>query len=248
MTTWAQPISENGKVIGIASVTADVTDRQRRERDLLEAVTREQQRFGRDLHDGLGQELTGAALLVRSLVNRAAREAPEFAPALEEVLDHLKAALSTSRAVALGVSPVGREQGGLVQALNRLLENWQGKDDLTIAGHIDAADSPNLDPLLADNLYRIAQEALTNVARHSDARHATLEFRQTKKGFRLLISDDGCGMALGTEQREGFGLKSIRGRAELVGAQLRIDTQDGKGTSIECLRDWTHERANVAAG
>jgi len=246
LTTWAQPISEGGKVVGIASVTADVTDRQHRERDLLEAVTREQQRFGRDLHDGLGQELTGATLLVRSLVTRAATEAPGLAPALEEVLGHLKTALNSSRAVARGVSPVGREQGGLVHALRRLVDSWQGMDGLQIDGQIDEEDAPQLDPLLADNLYRIAQEALTNVARHSVARHATVKYRQSEDGFRLVIADDGIGMPPGAEHGEGFGHKSMRGRAELVGAKLRIDSQIGKGTSIECFRDWNHGRPSVA--
>ena len=80
LATWAQPIIEAERVVGIASVTADVSERQTRERELLAAINQEQRRFGRDLHDGLGQELTGIALLLRSLSSRAATRHVRWPP------------------------------------------------------------------------------------------------------------------------------------------------------------------------
>ena len=98
----------------------DATARRQLEREVLEASNREQQRIGNDLHDGLGQELTGIALLLRGLENRAEREAPELSPAIEEVALLVNDAIFTTRALARGLSPVTFDRGGLALALEEL--------------------------------------------------------------------------------------------------------------------------------
>jgi signal transduction histidine kinase len=238
LTTWAQPIMESGRIVGIASVTADVSERQNRERDVLAAINREQSRFGRDLHDGLGQELTGIALLVRSLCNRAGKEAPALVEGLEEVSNHVTTAIATTRTVARGVSPVGREHGGLAHALQDLARRWQETRRANVRCRVVVSDARELEPMLADNFYRIAQEALTNAMQHSGAREILIELRQSARRLRLTVKDDGCGIPPAADRGSGLGLNIMRGRAELAGAQLKVEACSEGGTRLECQYKW----------
>ena len=234
LATWAQPIIEADAVVGIASVTADVSERQNRERELLTAINREQRRFGRDLHDGLGQELTGIALLLRSLSSRAATEAPALVAGLEEVLTHVTTAIRTTRAVARGVSPVSREQGGLAHALRELTRHWREAQSVNVQCRVEESDSSELEPMLADNFYHIAQEALTNAVQHSGAGQIVMELQRSRRRLRLIVADNGCGFPPAAEHGNRLGLKIMRARAELAGAQLKIETQGSGGTRLEC--------------
>jgi PAS domain S-box-containing protein len=238
LATWARPIIEAHRVVGIASVTADVSERQDRERELLAAINREQRRFGRDLHDGLGQELTGIALLLKTLSSRADKEAPGLVGGLEEVLRHVTTAIATTRSVARGISPVAHEQGGLVHALNDLVHRWRKTQCISIKCDIKLSYVREVEPMLADNFYHIAQEAITNAIQHSGANEILLELRQTRQGLRLTITDDGRGLAPGAERGTGLGLKIMRGRAELAGAQLTIGAASKGGTRLECAYAW----------
>jgi PAS domain S-box-containing protein len=238
IAAWANPLVENGKVVGIAAVILDVSERRNRERDLLDAVTAEQRRFAHDLHDGLGQELTGIALLLKTLSRRAAAEAPTLVAGLEEVLDYANGAIATSRAVARGVSPVGREHGGLEEALHQLAMRVERQGGPALDYRASGRDGGELDPLLADNLYRIAQEAITNALRHSGATHVTLRLERTLTRLRLAVEDDGGGIPAGADERGGLGLRIMRARAELVGARLVVSGLAPHGTRVECTRDW----------
>ncbi|HEY2678312.1 MAG TPA: PAS domain-containing protein [Steroidobacteraceae bacterium] len=239
LATWARPIMEDDRVVGIASATADVSERQGRERQLLAAINREQRRFGRDLHDGLGQELTGIALLVKSLSNRAEKESPALAAALEEILSHVTTAITTTRAVARGVSPVGREQGGLAHALQDLARQWRETRGANIKCRVEISHARELEPMLADNFYRIAQEALTNAMQHSGASEILMELRHSERRLSLTVTDDGRGITPAADRGGGLGLHIMRGRAELAGAQLKVGTCEGSGgTRIECHYIW----------
>ncbi len=239
--TWATPTFQDGRISGIASVSVDLSERRTRERDLLEAVTREQRRFGHDLHDGLGQELTGIALLVKTLVKRAERESPALCEGLIEVLDYVTGAIATSREVARGASPVGREHGGLGRALVELAGRWPTDGELSVACRVHPRAGELLEPLIAENLYRIAQEALSNAVRHSGAHRVKITLEDTVEGagsgVRLIVEDDGRGMRASEMLAEGLGLKIMRARAELIGAVLRVGARSPAGTRVECLCD-----------
>ena len=239
--TWATPTLRDGKVTGIASVSVDLSERRTRERDLLEAVTREQRRFWHDLHDGLGQELTGIALLVKTLVKRAERDAPDLCEGLNEVLNYVTGAIATSREVARGASPVGREHGGLGRALAELAGHWPTDGELEIACRVDPTAGESLEPLIAENIYRIAQESISNAVRHSGARRVELTLEQLTSGaaigVRLIVEDDGGGIRASEILVEGLGLKIMRARAELIGAVLMISGRAPQGTRVECLCD-----------
>lgn len=246
--TWATPILAEDRVTGIASVSVDLSERRSRERDLLEAVTREQRRFGHDLHDGLGQELTGIALLLKTLVKRAASDAPGLQAGLVEVLDYVTGAIATSREVARGASPVGREHGGLARALVDLGRRWPVSGELRVECRVDARAGDNVEPLVAENIYRIAQESLSNAVRHSGARHIVLTLERAGPGLdgalRLIVEDDGRGIRADEALGDGLGLKIMRARAELIGAVLRVGGRAPRGTRIECTCE---RRSNTPA-
>ena len=235
--TWATRIVQDERVTGVASVSVDLSERRTRERDLLEAVTREQRRFGQDLHDGLGQELTGIALLVKTLVRRAEKEAPALCAELVEVLDYVNGAIASSREVARGASPVGREHGGLGRALLELARRWPTEGELRVRCSVDTRAGDALEPLVAENLYRIAQEAVSNAVRHSGARRIELVLAHgtSSDGVRLTVEDDGGGIRADQMLVDGLGLKIMRARAELVGAVLRVGGRSPHGIRIECV-------------
>ena len=149
----------------------DATARRQLEREVLEVSNREQQRIGNDLHDGLGQELTGIALLLRGLENRTEREAPALSPAIEEVALLVNDAIFTTRALARGLSPVTFDRGGLAFALEELARR------LSATFHIDVRCEADHNLERAISLQRAGccsgahQEAVpTRPARRSGAR------------------------------------------------------------------------------
>ena len=147
----------------------DATARRQLEREVLEVSNREQQRIGNDLHDGLGQELTGIALLLRGLESRAEREAPALSPSIEEVALLVNDAIFTTRALARGLSPVTFDRGGLALALEELARRLSAMFHIDVRCVADAALDHGLESVNALHLYRIAQEAVTNAAQHGHA-------------------------------------------------------------------------------
>jgi PAS domain S-box-containing protein len=245
---WANPVLEAGAVAGIAIVVLDVSERRNRERELLAAVAAEQRRFAQDLHDGLGQELTGIALLLKTLARRVEREAPALTGPVAEVLEYVNGAIATSREVARGVSPVGREHGGLARALEYLTARLNRPGGPRIVCRVRGGDLGELEPLLAENLFRIAQEAVTNALRHSGAGRITVGLERFPERVRLTVEDDGCGLGSTDANGGGLGLRIMRSRAELVHAQLLIAPVSPHGTRVECSRDLLPGAGAGAAG
>ena len=147
----------------------DATARRQLEREVLEASNREQQRIGNDLHDGLGQELTGIALLLRGLENRAERDAPGLSSAIEEIALLVNDAIFTARALARGLSPVTFDRGGLALALEELARRLSAMFRINVRCEADDSLERGLESVNALHLYRIAQEAVTNAAQHGAA-------------------------------------------------------------------------------
>jgi signal transduction histidine kinase len=231
LTTWAQPILEAGRVVGIASVTADVSERQNRERELLAAVNREQRRFGRDLHDGLGQELTGIAMLLQ-----AAATAPNPDPVLQagqlrSIVGYVNRSIVSARDLARGLSPLQVVGGSLSGALQRLAQDAGGQVPIRV--NIDSqCDERLIDEFSADHLYRIAQEAVVNALRHSGCEHVAIEMSQANGMLTLDILDDGRGISTPSSSDSGLGVRLMEYRARMLGGSLRTASASG-GTRVE---------------
>jgi PAS domain S-box-containing protein len=212
----------------------DTTARRQLEREVLEVSNREQQRIGNDLHDGLGQELTGIALLLRGLQNRAEREAPALSASIEEVALLVNDAIFTTRALARGLSPVTFDRGGLSHALEALARRLSAMFHIDVRCVADAALDTALESANALHLYRIAQEAVTNAAQHGKAAQVRITLSSEGNRGRLRIEDDGNGFHPTPWQGKGLGLRIMRYRAQMMAGSLRLDSAPARGTTITC--------------
>jgi len=212
----------------------DATARRQLEREVLEVSNREQQRIGNDLHDGLGQELTGIALLLRGLESRAEREAPELSPSLEEVALLVNDAIFTTRALARGLSPVTFDRGGLALALEELARRLSATFHIDVRCVADAALDRGLESVNALHLYRIAQEAVTNAAQHGHAELVQISLCFDGGRGLLRIEDNGNGFNPAIHHSKGLGLRIMHYRAQMMAGSLRIESARANGTVVSC--------------
>ncbi len=219
----------------IIGVLQDVTDRRQLERAIIETSTFEQQRIASDLHDGLGQELTGIALLLRSAAARLAQDPAAGQSLLREATSLLDAAVQSARALAHGLAPAALELGGLPGALSDLAGRVRRTYGIRaqFRTHVDAA--LRLDTAQANHLYRIAQEGVNNAVRHGRATFITLRLSADTHQVKVEIIDNGGGIpAPDRRSSAGMGLRIMEYRARMLGGELRVETPRRGGTAICC--------------
>lgn len=218
------------------SIAHDVTERRELERELLEISERERQRIGYDLHDSLGQHLTGIAFLSKVLAQRLkAQERPEAAEA-ERIVEFVNQAIIQTRKLAEGLAPVTLETYGLVFALQELAASMETLFHISCKVTSERAiDLP--DRAVAMHLYRMVQEAVNNAVQHGRARHIMITFKLLPGGLTLAVHDDGVGLPPAHETRHGMGLRIMHHRARMIGATLEIRPGRQGGTSVICTLD-----------
>lgn len=205
-------------------------ERARLERESVEIIEREQRRIGEDLHDGLGQQLTAAEILCAGLKSDVATD-PKLATQVERISRMLRDAVGQVRALARGLVPVKDEPEALWASLVELVDqtNVLGRckcqlDGLPVALSLSAVD--------AGQLYRIAQEAVNNAVKHSQAKRLVVAVKRSDHVLELSVTDNGRGIA--KAHAPGMGLQVMRHRASVIGADLTVETKPGKGTTIRC--------------
>jgi len=216
------------------AVLQDVSERKQLERAILQAVNREQYRIGNDLHDGLGQELTGIALMLRGVAGRLTTEYPAVLPEVEGITRLVSNAIENTRALARGLSPVNLERGGLQDALEGLAMHAMEVYGVQVSFSHRAPTGRLLNAEVANHLYRIAQEAVSNAARHGKARSIRLHLSIARAKVRLTITDDGIGMPETALDAAGMGLKTMRYRARMMGGEVQFERAEPTGTRIVC--------------
>ncbi len=211
-------------------IVRDVTERQRMEREIIEVSSREQQRIGEDLHDGLGQHLTGITFLTKVLERKLAAKSLEESKEAAEIGRLVIQALAQTRNLARGLFPAELERNGLTAALRELTESVARTCGVRCALRADENISVP-DNVLATHLFRIAQEAINNSIKHSQAKNieVTLELRGDQ--HELTVTDDGAGFSP-TEKLEGLGLRIMHYRARRIGGELQVAAPDKGGTRI----------------
>jgi PAS domain S-box-containing protein len=229
--------SDAFRVVGVAE---DVTERKRLERALREATHREHQRLGQEIHDGLGQELTGLAYLASSLATEAARSGSPLADELIKLADVARHTIETCRSIARGVSPLTESRGSLVQSLRQIA-------DLAAAGGHACVDFEAIEnaPLTLpsesrDQLHRITQEAVNNALKHSDADKIGVTIRIDATLVRIKVVDNGRGLRPSGTAQSGFGIDGMRQRAATIGARLWVRTRRGGGAAVVCECPQSH--------
>ena len=225
------PVVEGGQLIGVTLRSFDVTELRRLEREVIDVASRERQRLSGDLHEGLGQELTGIALLARSLERAVDRGEPNARTLVADIVTHINRTIDLTREIARGLSPVQIERGSLSAALERLAIEAGRRLRVDITTDADPADV-HVSDVAADHLYRIAYEAITNAARHSGCTHIEIALRFEGGTLELSVTDDGTGIPTDAPAADGIGLKIMAYRARLLGASFRVEPGPHAGTRV----------------
>ena len=218
------------------AIAHDVTERRQLERELLEISEGERRRIGYDLHDSLGQQLTGIAFLSKVLAQQLkARESAEVAEAAQ-IVDLVNQAIAQARKLATGLAPVTLETDGLVLALRELaahVEAW-----FHISCRVTSAQAIHVaDQAVATHLYRIVQEAANNAVQHGQAQHITITLAVLPEGFTLMVHDDGVGFPAVETEWHGMGLRIMHHRARMIGATVEVQRGVHGGTRVICTLD-----------
>jgi two-component system, NarL family, sensor histidine kinase UhpB len=225
----AEPSSEAGELAQTFNEMLVRLQAERREATgrVLAAQESERLRIAQELHDQVGQELTAALLLLSRLQTRAPAE---LEPAVLDVQNSIRASLEDVRRIAIELRPEALEDLGLESALAVLCDRFAQQSGLDVAFRIDHP-LPVLSPQTELVIYRVAQEALTNVVRHSGSDWAELSLHPGERQIVLTVRDRGRGLHNG--HVPGSGMRGMRERAGLVGAGLEIaNASPGPGTEV----------------
>jgi PAS domain S-box-containing protein len=222
------------------ALRTEMAERQRIERERLQLLTRvvlaqeeERRRIARELHDQLGQQLTALRLTLEALTDQSVDQT-----ALRDQVQMLKElALQLDRDVAFRVwqlRPAEVDALGLQAAVTHYIQNWSKHFGIPVHLHANWAAEEPLPFELETTIYRLAQEALNNVAKHARASRVDVVLERSAGSLSLIIEDDGQGFDTSATEAagDGFGLIGMRERAALAGADLQIESTAGEGTTV----------------
>ncbi|HZW24871.1 MAG TPA: PAS domain S-box protein [Gallionella sp.] len=239
------PIYSGGRIHRLIGISRDITELKRAERALEESraqlrgltarreEAREEERkyIAREVHDELGQILTGLQLNVSVLNHKFAGDSPALREQLQETRGLTDRALAVARNVASALRPAALDMG-IVSALEWLVGRFRTNTGIHCEVHAEDADI-QLDESQAIALFRIVQESLTNVARHAKADRIDIDFGVTGDDYSLKVRDNGTGFDEKTAKADSFGLVGMRERALLLGGEVVIKSKPGEGTEVE---------------
>jgi PAS domain S-box-containing protein len=224
----------DGRPWFIHGVGFDITERKVLEESILEISAREQRRIAQDLHDGLGQHLTGIAFMSKVLEEKLSdKSLPEAAEAAK-IVKMVNEAIDNTRQLARGLHPVAAEPQGLMSALQK----WANEVELLFQIRCSfRCDKPVYihEANAATHLYRIAQEAVNNAIRHGKSKNIIISLTEKSGAATLTIQDDGNGFPQTQSSQPGVGLSIMNYRADMIGGSLKVQSNDGRGISVACM-------------
>jgi signal transduction histidine kinase len=220
-----------------ARLTKEIQERTRLQKELLETSERVQRRIGYDLHDGLGQHLTGTALAGQVLGQKlAGRSLPEAAEA-DRLVELIQEAIELTRTLARSLHPIEIQTGRLADNFQELAASTSDRFKVSCQFEChQAAPLPDANAVnVATHLYRITQEAITNAVRHGKAGHINIRLDSTGNEIVLTIIDDGIGLPENARNGDGLGLRIMASRASMMGATFNIERLSSLGgTRVTC--------------
>jgi two-component system CheB/CheR fusion protein len=215
-------------------IIRDVSERKSLQQELLSIADAEQRRIGQDLHDDIGQELTGLAMKAETLCEIVTEQQVPKRELAADIVAGLDRTRRKLRALSRGMIPVEIDSNGLVTALDELTVRLG--DDHRVACVFECrGPSVEIDPRQASQLYHIAQEAITNALKHAQARNIRVSLEVLESTIKLEVRDDGVGIADGVAQPDGMGLRIMSYRAGLIHGKLNVRRDDKDGTLVSCV-------------
>jgi len=207
---------------------------EHRLRDSIEASEQERRRWARELHDETLQGLGGLQMLLSSALRR---EDPErLSQSVREAVQQIGIEIANLRSLIVELRPPALDEIGLVPAIETLAQRMATSEGMTVETNIALSleDSERLAPEVESTVYRLVQEALTNIAKHAGAGHLDIELLRGDRGVTVSIRDDGRGFDP-SAPASGFGLVGMRERVTLVGGTVDVESEEGKGTLVRAL-------------
>jgi PAS domain S-box-containing protein len=232
------PIEREGRIESVIIITADISDRKLAEaallreqeflRRLLDLQERDRQLVAYEIHDGLVQEMTGALMHLEAFMHADDQELRE--KEFDRGSRLLREAVNEARRLISGLRPPVLDELGVIAAVEYLINEI--RPDIGEIEFVHRTGFDRLVPPLESAIFRIVQEALSNVRKHSGSARARVELYENGNALRLIIRDWGCGFNPERVSGERFGLQGIRQRARLLGSTAVIDSTLGKGTVV----------------
>jgi len=205
---------------------------QELEREIVSAGEREQMRIGQDLHDGVCQTLAALDCAAQCLKLDLETEGSPQAKLAGEIQKRLSAATLEARNLARGIYPVSMETDGLSMALRELVMTTKTLHHASIGFESDE-DIVVKNSEVAMHLYRITQEALSNAMRHANATRVNVRLMRENQHVTISVADDGRGSSI-QSRPDGMGWRTMRYRAKLIGAEIKVESKPSGGTTIRC--------------
>ena len=230
---------DDGPMRYIIATGIDITEREHLERALLDVSAREQRRIGQDLHDGLGQHLTGIAFMAKVHEKKLAETDPPAAAEAAKLGRLVNEAVRKTRELAHGLLPVMSDAQGLMSALQMCA------DEVEDLFGISCKFECNVPVLVRDigvstHLYHIAQEAINNALKHGDAKNIVLRLSSENGMGTLEVVDDGSGISDQRQNSQGMGLHIMSYRSKMIGGRIEISRNRELGTTVSCVFPMDH--------
>jgi signal transduction histidine kinase len=244
-TTLEQQVQERTRELRIMNTSLQDEIRERiqlehaREqllRQLVTAQEEERRRIARELHDQMGQHVTALQLGLRTLKDASAGRSTTLT-ALEQLSQIVTTLGQEAHALALELRPTALDDLGLYVALGQHITQWTARTQITVDFHSTGLEQQRLPPAIETTIYRVIQEALTNVAKHADATHVSMIVEGHPNRVQAIVEDNGRGfdhdiLLDPTGARDRLGLAGMRERVEQVGGTLMIESARDGGTSV----------------
>jgi two-component system CheB/CheR fusion protein len=216
------------------SLQDEILERTRLEREILQVSSKEQQRIGQELHDGLGQELTGLSYLAHSMAQRLkSRGSPEADTAVE-LASSIPRISAQIKDIVNGLIPLEIGADDLHSALAFLVTTVEDQTGVRCRLESDRRVQVS-DKDRAIQIYRIAQEAITNAIKHAHAQNVCVSLEAEENEVRLTVRDDGVGIPARAEEGSGCGLRTMKYRARAIGGAFEARRAADGGTMVACV-------------
>src|SRR5258707_5319187 len=209
----------------------DLTDLRRLRKDVIAISEEEQRRFSRDLHDSHCQDLTAIAFFAETIAAGLASRDEDVAKQIRMVVDMVQKSAENVHALAVGLDSQHIQESGLGAALENLASRTNRRFGLVCTAELGDLSECNLTQAI--HLYRIAQEAISNAARHSQPQTVRVQFQRNGETGGLRIHDDGIGFSA-DHNSTGLGLRTMQYRASIIRGTLEVDCKPGAGTTVTC--------------